>query len=327
MNCVVIGTSWISEQWIQALNASEHMRFYGVFSRQLTKATALVEKYQGSVAYDSMDTLLNDPVVDIVYIASPNSLHFQQAKQVLLANKTAIVEKPIVSNRKEMAELLEIANQSSGYLFEAIMPIHMPRHQVVKELIPNVGKLKLVAVQFNQYSSKYNAYRNHETTNVFDPKFSGGALYDLGIYAIYVLLAHFGKPKDIRYMANIGYSGVDVSGVITMRYDNFISTILLGKDNRGINTTQIIGEDGNIVIEGSVSIYQNVRFVSPDKNEVIDVVQEANPMIHEIRSIEQVLLAQDKDTMNQWLSLASDVCDVMEEARCDAGIVFEADRV
>ena len=327
MNCVVIGTSWISEQWIQALNASEHMRFYGVYSRQLNKASALVEKYQGNVAYDSMDTLLNDSAVDIVYIASPNSLHYSQAKQVLLANKTAIVEKPIVSNRKEMAELLEVAKTSSGYLFEAIMPIHMPRHQTVSELIPSVGKLKLVSVQFNQYSSKYNAYRNHEMTNVFDTKFSGGALYDLGIYAIYFLLAYFGRPVETRYMANQGVGGIDLSGVLTLRYPDFIATILLGKDNRGINTTQIIGEDGNILIEGSVSIYQNVRFVSPDKNEVMTVEQEKNPMIHEIKSMEQVLLSQDKETMHQWLSLASDVCDIMEEARRDAGIVFEADRV
>jgi len=325
MNLVVVGTSWITEHFIDATVAVPDLVFYGTMSRNAEKAEAINKKWHGKMVYTSIEEVCADPMVDIVYIASPNALHFPQAKHVLLAQKHAIVEKPITSNPKQLQELWDIRQKGSAMLFEAITTLHMPKLKTIQSLLPSAGPIRVVSTEFNQYSSRYDKYLNKEVTNVFDLNYSGGALYDLGIYNVYFTLACFGKPKSVTYKPNLGFNGIDLSGICTMHYDNMVATAIFGKDNRGENRSMIAGEKGFIRISGAISTLSLVEASINDQPLLIDDHHYQNGMGHEAEAFIQCIKNGDIESEKAWISLAMDVSDVLYQARQDANIVFPQD--
>lgn len=97
-NLAIIGTNWISQQFVEASIQTGEFRLKAVYSREFDKARSFGAPYHAETFYDSLDALGNDPDIDAVYIASPNSLHAPQALQMLKAGKHVICEKPMASN-------------------------------------------------------------------------------------------------------------------------------------------------------------------------------------------------------------------------------------
>lgn len=112
INLGIIGTNWITHQFVQAALSTKQYELTAVYSRHLEKAQEFGAKYEGDIAYATdLETFFGLEHLDTVYIASPNSLHFQQAKQGILAGKNVIVEKPAFSTPKEMDEIIHLANE------------------------------------------------------------------------------------------------------------------------------------------------------------------------------------------------------------------------
>ena len=82
----------------------------------------------------------------------------------------------------------------------------------------NCGNIKMVQCNFSQYSSKYQKYKDHVQTNAFDYSFNGGALMDINVYNLHFVTGMFGKPNEVHYFKNVGYNGIDTSGIIIMQY-------------------------------------------------------------------------------------------------------------
>ena len=175
MNLVVVGTSWITEKFVSGALETRQIRFLGTVSRNPEKAFTLNEKFYGEKIYGSIDEACQDADVDIIYIASPNFMHYPYAKKALLSGKHVISEKPMVSNSHEIDDLIEISKTSKGMLFEAIMTLHLPGLEIIRQHLLMLGPIKIISSEFNQYSSKYPAYQEGKNPNVFSPEFSGGA--------------------------------------------------------------------------------------------------------------------------------------------------------
>ncbi len=325
MNFIVVGTSWITEKFISAALETRLVTFLGTVSRSTEKAEQFNRTFGGSKTYLTIDDACRDADVDIIYIASPNALHYPYAKKALLAGKHVISEKPIVSNVREIDDLIEISKTASGMLFEAIMPLHLPGLEIIRQHLSMLGDIRLISSEFNQYSSKYPAYLEGKDPNVFSPQFSGGTLYDLGIYNVYFILSLFSTPQKIRYMANKGPNGIDLSGVLTLKYPDKIAVAVIGKDNPGDNRTLIQGEKGFIKVTGSVSTLSAIEIVAEGQRYEFTIPNNPNTMFHEAQAIFQCIRQQDRTSMNEWLDLAKEVATVMETARKDAGITFAAD--
>lgn len=326
MNLAVVGTSWITEKFVSAAIETRMIRFLGTVSRSEEKAQQLNRSFNGSKTYLTVDQACADEEVDILYIASPNSLHYPYAKKALLAGKHVISEKPIVSHTREIDDLIEISKTSQGMLFEAIMPLHLPGLEIIRQHLSMLGDIRLISTEFSQYSSKYPAYLLGKDPNVFSPQFSGGALYDLGVYNVYFILSLFESPSEVRYMANQGPNGIDLSGVLTMKYPDKIAVSAIGKDNPGDNRTLIQGEKGFIKVTGPVSTLSAIEIVAEGQRFEFMIPNHPNTMFHEAADIFTCIRNQDRPLMNEWLSLAKQVATVMETARKDAGIVFAADQ-
>ncbi len=131
--------------------------------------------------------LLDDQEVDTIYVALPNHLHYEYAKRALLANKHVILEKPLTSTYEEAKELQELAILKKLFLWEAITNQYLPNYLKIKELLPELGNIKIVECNYSQYSSRYDAFKEGNILPAFDYKKSGGALMDLNIYNIHLL--------------------------------------------------------------------------------------------------------------------------------------------
>lgn len=325
MNFVVVGTSWITDQFISAALETRQVRFLGTVSRSHEKAQTLNTKFGGERAYLTIEEACADPEVDIIYIASPNALHYPQTKKALLAGKHVISEKPMVSNVREIDDLIETCKTSKGMLFEAIMPIHLPGLEIIRQHLTMLGDIKIVSTQFSHYLDQYTKYLQGKEPNILSTQFSGGALYDLGVYNIYFTLSLFGIPKNIRYIANLGHNGIDHSGVLIMQYSDKIASAIHGMDSQAENRALIQGDKGYIKVTGAANTLSAIEIVTGGERFEFFLPNYSNPMRHEAEAFFSCIARNDRESMNEWLMLAKDVATVMEIARKDAGIVFAAD--
>jgi len=326
MNLVVIGTSRITEMFISAALQTRQIRFLGTCSRSSAKAEAMNIKFGAERTYSDIDEVIADEDVDIVYIASPNSLHYPQTKKALLAGKHVISEKPIVSNIREIDDLIEISKTASGMLFEGITTLHLPGMEIIRQHLSMLGKISIISTEFNTLSGKYQHYLQGKDPNELSLKFSGSTLVDLGIYNIYFVMLLFGMPMNVRYFANKGISGVDLSGALIMQYEDKIAIAVVAKDNPGDNRTLIQGENGYIKVNGYVNTLSSIEIVCKGERFEFFVPNYPNHMRHECEAMFDCMTRNDRQLMFDWLNLSRSVTEILDIARKDAGIVFAADK-
>lgn len=253
MKVATIGTGFIVDWFLTAVQESAGISCVAMYSRKESSARTLADKYEIDKIYTKLDEMLKDEDINFVYVASPNSLHFEHALKALKAGKNVICEKPFTSTVKEFDCLVKEAQARHLYLFEAIVTAHMPNYLRMKEELPRLGTIRMVQCNFSQYSSRYDKFLQGETPNVFNPEFSGGALADINIYNLHYVIGMFGKPKKVHYYANLHDNGIDTSGVVLLQYDGFQAVCVGCKDTRSECIAQIQGEKGFITMRSETS--------------------------------------------------------------------------
>ena len=132
------------------------------------------------------EDLLNDKNVEVIYVAVPNHIHYEYAKRALEANKHVILEKPFTTTYEESLELKQLAIDKHLFLWEAITNQYLPNYKLMKDLIKQIGDIKIINCNYSQYSSRYDAFKEGIILPAFDVTKAGGALMDLNIYNIHL---------------------------------------------------------------------------------------------------------------------------------------------
>lgn len=276
--------------------------------------------------YSCYDELLKDEEIEVMYIASPNHLHYEMCKQALLAGKHVICEKPFTSHVKELEELNRLAKEKNLILLEAISTQYLPNTLKIKEMLNEVGKVKIVTANYSQYSSRYNAFQEGHILPAFDYTKSGGALMDLNIYNIHLMVALFGKPKEVRYQANIE-KGIDTSGIITLDYETFKAVLIGAKDCKAPISTNIQGDKGCIHITTPANQLRGFKLLRNDgSEEEYNLQNEEHRMIFEFREFVKIIDKNDYQKANEMMEKSLIAMDMATKARQSAGVVFTADQ-
>lgn len=331
INLGIIGTNWITDQFVQAAHETGNYQLSAVYSRNLATAQKFGKKY-GDVEYATdLATFFAIEHINTIYIASPNSLHFEQAKQAILAGKNVIVEKPAFSTPAEMDEIIELANQKQVFFFEAARNIHEQAFKTVADFLPLKDHILGADFSFMKYSSRYDQVLDGEEPNIFSPHFSGGALADLGVYPIYAALAWFGMPYESLYFAKKIRTGVDGLGTGILRYDDFDVTIRTGKITDSFQASEIYLTNGTLVLNAVNSIDEAVFHDREHaRREKLNVHQLENPMVEEANDFAKVIMnPTDRELgtfYEEWVELARNVNQVIYDMRKSAGIIFDADK-
>lgn len=251
MKLAILGTGKIVEEVLPVLKEINGIELSAILStpRSIEKAEKLAELYAISQASSDYDSILANPDVDTVYVALPNHLHYDYAKKALLAGKHVICEKPFTLTLAEFEDLAKIAEQKNRILLEAITNQYLGNFASIKANLAKLGDIKIVECNYSQYSSRYDAFKRGEIAPAFDPAKGGGALRDLNIYNIHLVVGLFGKPERVQYLGNME-RGVDTSGILIMDYGNFKAACIGAKDCSADIKSTIQGNKGSIAVLG-----------------------------------------------------------------------------
>ena len=315
MKLGIVGNGGIVKVALESLKDT-NIEVGALWCRNENKGKPLVDQYQIPSLYTDYNKFLQDDSFDTIYVGLINSLHYEYAKKALLSHKNVIVEKPFTSTLSQAKELMTLAIDNNCYLFEAIMSRYSLNYEEIQKNLIQLGDIKLIQCNFSQYSSRYDAYLKGEVLPAFDPNLYGGALYDINVYNIHFVEGLFGKPILYNYLSNIGFNGVDTSGIVTMKYDGFYATCIGAKDSSSKNGMMIQGTKGYIYVDSRPGVIKNVLLHLKDGTEqLLDIHQEDNPMQQEFLQIQTIIETKQKDKMLSWLQDSVYVMDILETCR------------
>ena len=320
----IIGTSWISHEFITAAHQTGHYRLHAVYSRKMKTAQDFCEPYGAVPCYTDLVDFL-DSELDVVYIASPNSLHFAQAKLAILAKKHVIIEKPAVTKPSEWTELVKLAKEHQVYLFEAARNYQEAAFQVIKDFLS--GQEILGAnFTFAKYSSKLPALLAGEIPNIFSDVYAGGALMDLGVYCLYLAIGFFGVPISSHYAAQQLPNSVDLYGQGVLIYPEFQVAIQAGKNITSHLPAEIYTKTGTLTLNAVAAINQ-AQFVS-HSGEVIDLPLTpcSHVMQEEAEAFAHAIVGHKGAAYLEWLRTAAQVHETLYQMRHSAGIQFKDEK-
>lgn len=276
-------------------------------------------------SYTDYCAMLQDTDVDTIYVALPNHLHYVYSIQALLSGKHVICEKPFTSNLKEFLELKEIAERQGLILAEAITNQYLPGVAAMKEVMPRLGAIKIVECNYSQYSSRYDAFRRGEILPAFNPEMSGGALMDINIYNVHLVVGFFGSPQSVQYLANVE-RGIDTSGVLLLDYGGFKCVCIGAKDSSAPGLVNIQGTEGYIRVNGSANGCDSFEYAANREKPVrTDHKNHPHRMYDEFTHFERMIRENDLVTAADRLAHSERVMQVVEQAKASAGLVFGAD--
>ncbi len=280
----VIGSGWIAEEFVKGAMTVEGLEFAAMYSRTRERGAEFAEKFGGAQVYtDLTDFAKSD--IDAVYIASPNSLHFEQSRLMLENGKHVLCEKPITITPDEFCELYSLAKSKNLIYTEAIMMMHSPLKDKVKNAVKKIGKISSAHFDFSQLSSKYQALKNGENPNIFNPEMKTGCLRDLGIYCYYPAVEFFGLPEKISASAGFVSTGADGYGTAVLDYTDKQVTLTYSKIGQDCCGSQILGDEGTITIDSVSKLTgTKIHFTSGEIEEVCGEIDKHILMAYEAKN-------------------------------------------
>lgn len=315
INFATIGSNFIVENILKTVVKMDGYNYYGAYSRSIEKADYLKEKFGAEKSFDNLCKMLEDPKIDLVYIASPNSLHYKQAKMCLLANKNVICEKPFFTNTKELDDLIKISDDKKLFLFEAISIKYLPNLNILKSLLRKIGKISTCMINYSQYSSRFDKYKVGIVENIFKSEFSAGALADLGIYNLHLIYELFGIGEEFSYFGNINSYGVDISGSGLISYGDFSVSFTNAKDSKSENYIIVQGEEGYIKVYGNIQEAEKIEIFKDGKSEFIDIKKERDLYFYEFAYFKKIFENKDYNSFEKRLFESKDVLEMFEKLK------------
>ena len=213
MKVGILGAGSIARAMAMAVNGLEGVEGYAVASRELGKAQAFCDQWGFQRAYGSYEEMLQDPQVDLVYVATPHSHHFEHTKLCIEHGKPALVEKAFTANAAQARELIALAERRGVFLTEAIWVRYMPSCRMLRELIDSgiIGTVQRVSADLS--------YPIPNVKRLTDPALAGGALLDLGVYVLNFASMVLGDDiQEIKGLCTYCDTGVDCQENITITY-------------------------------------------------------------------------------------------------------------
>ncbi len=213
MKIGILGLGLMAEMMAATLVKMDDVDCYAVASRSLKKANSFKEKYNFKKAYGSYDELINDCEVDLVYIATPHSNHYEEMKQCLNAGKPVLCEKAFCTSAEQAKEIFELAKKKNLLVAEALWTRYLPSRRILQEVINSgiIGKPSVLNASL--------CYKISHIHRIVDPNLAGGALLDVGVYPLNFAIMAFGDDiESITAKATFTDTGVDKSNAVILTY-------------------------------------------------------------------------------------------------------------
>lgn len=323
MKLATVGTSNITRLFLSAVSKVEDMALTAVYSRSEEKAIDFMKEHGAKAYFTDLSEMAQSDLFDSVYIASPNRFHASQSRLFLEHGKNVLCEKPMTTTKAEEEALYALAKDRGLIYAEAIMSIHTPAFQRLREELKTIGTIRTVTLNFCQLSSKYPAYLRGEKPNIFNPEMHAGCLMDIGVYNIYLAAALFGKPEKILSDAVFLDAGADAAGSAILKYNGFSVNLIYSKVAGSRVPSEILGDQGNIRIE-SVSQLTGIQKITEEKSVCLapSVISRDEIMGAEARFFRDTVKNGDSDAYAFAKKTSLLVREITDEIRRQNGFPF-----
>lgn len=276
--CMATAVQGLKEQGVEA---------YAVASRNLERAKAFAAEWGFEKAYGSYEEMLEDPEVELVYVSTPHSHHYQYAKMCLEHGKHVLVEKAFTVNAVQAEELIRMSEEKNLLLAEAIWTRYMPSRKMIDDIVESgvIGDVTSLTANLG--------YPLKHVERLQNPELVGGALLDLGVYPInFALMVFHGEVKEVQSTAVISPKGIDWMNSITLTFDDgkmavLHSNMLALPDREGV----INGEKGYIEIQ-NINNCEEIRVYDENRQvkERYQVPEQINGYEYEVLACKQAIL-------------------------------------
>lgn len=319
INFGIIGAGDIAHAMANTISQMENVCMYGIASRNIDKATEYKEKYRMKKAYDSYEALASDADVDVIYIATPHSLHYEQVKMCLNHGKHVLCEKAFTANESQAKELIEISESKGLFLGEAMWTRFMP---LTKKLVQLLEEKAIGDVTFMTANLNFPMMQKERLIN---PELAGGALLDVGIYPLTIASVVMGDEiEHISATAVLTDKGVDKMGQYTIRYKNgTMADLNAGMCSFSDGNAVIYGTEGHIVVEG-VNCLQSIKVLDANWNltNVIEKEVQISGYEYEVEACVNAIQKGDIECKEMPHKQTLHMMRVMDEIRRKTGVIY-----
>jgi predicted dehydrogenase len=272
MNIGIMGSGGIARKMAETINSIQEAHLYAIASRTDEKAATFAKEFGVEVAYGSYEAMVRDPKVELVYVATPHSHHYEHMKLALEHDKPILCEKSFTVNAKQAREILDISKKRGLLVAEAMWTRYVPMRGMLDEVLASgvIGEVRSLTANLG--------YVIHHIPRLAKPELAGGALLDVGVYTINFALMVLGEAiEKIDSAVIFTETGVDAQQSITFTYPNNVMALL--------HSTQMAITDRRGMIYGSKGYIEVENINNP---ECIRLYDTAYTLIKEIKQPPQI---------------------------------------
>lgn len=307
----VLGCGWIANDMAAMFNEMGRS-FYAVANRTYEKAVLFAEKYGIEKVYKNTDDLFSDPEIDVVYIATPHNKHYPYMKKALENGKHILVEKAITLNSRELDEMIALATRKGLVIAEAMTIYHMPLYKKMWEIVQggSLGKVQMITANFG-------SYKEYDMKNrFFSLETAGGALLDIGVYALSAVRGFLSKvPDRVLSQVKLSEAGSDEQSMILLSNDaNELASISISLHSK---------QPKQFIVSCEKAYIEIMEYPRGDKAVIVDAATGKKEEIvcgdtkkalwYEVEDMEIAVLREDSENMR--LGFTKDVMDIMTDLR------------
>lgn len=267
MKIGILGAGSIAGTLAETMNKMPEVDCYGVASRDLEKAKAFAKEHGFAHAFGSYEGMLADDEIELVYIATPHSHHYQHMKMCLDAGKHVLCEKSFTVNAAQAEEIFRIAEDKKLLVTEAIWTRYMPSRKMINDLLDErvIGDVKKLTANLN--------YPLLDKERIVKPELAGGALLDVGIYPLNFAYMHFGdQVREIKSAVQLTSAGVDgENGMILLYEDGRMAVLNSGIHGKSDSDGVFYGSTGCMVVE-NINNPEAIKIYDTDRNLVREIM-------------------------------------------------------
>lgn len=319
MKFSILAPGGIAHKMAEAVSGLKEVERYAVASRNLERAKQFAEKWGFSKAYGSYEEMLLDPEVELVYVATPHSHHYQYAKMCLEHGKHVLVEKSFTVNAQQAKELINLSREKGLLLAEAMWSRYMPSRKMIDELLESgvIGTPTSLSANLG--------YTLSHVERLQSPEMAGGALLDLGVYPINFALMTFHSPvSKVTSTAVMSPKGVDWMNAITLTFEDgklavLYSNMLAQMDCQGV----INGDQGRIEVQG-INNCEEIRVFDASGKLAArhPVPEQINGYEYEVLACMKAIAQGHVECQEMPHSETLRVMELMDSIRADWGMKF-----
>ena len=316
----IIGTGQIASQFAEGLEALPDAELVAVGSRTAETAARFAKRFGVPRGHACYEALAEDPGVDVVYVATPNTFHKRDAILCLEAGKPVLCEKPFTINAVEAASVIQAARKRNLFLMEAMWTRFVPAIERLRALLAErvIGELHMLIADLGM------RFQFDPQSRLFDLHLGGGALLDLGIYPVSMASMLFGAPSSITSRAQIGETGVDEQAAIILEYGPLqLATLYTSLRTETPQEAILQGSRGRIRVQGP--LYRPARLslsVAGEKERTLEEPFQGNGYTHEAAEVMRCLRAGELESRIMPLDETLSIMRTMDTIRGQWGLRY-----